>query len=101
MLATWERTIVQFNRCDRAIQIAWAINLVAFGVVAALIGGDALNGHESAGHYYLSNHGTLTEVNRGVFLYSKIHAILASVLQFLVLFSLILAWRRGRRSRLV
>jgi hypothetical protein len=90
--------IVQFSWLDRAIQITWAINLVAFAVVAALIGGDALNGHESAGRYYLSNHGTLTEVTYGVFVYSKVHAIGTSALQFLVPFTLIRAWYRGRHS---
>jgi hypothetical protein len=51
------------------------INFAVFFVIAIIIGGDALNGHETAGHYYLANHGALTEVSYFVFIYSKIHAI--------------------------
>jgi hypothetical protein len=47
---------------------------VIFVVIALIIGGDAISGHETAGHYYLANHGKLTEVSRMVFVYSKIHA---------------------------
>lgn len=34
------------------------------------LGGDALNGGESAGRYYVASHGDLTEVSRPVFLLS-------------------------------
>jgi uncharacterized membrane protein len=54
--------------------IVGIINFVIFVVVAIIIGGDALNGHEAAGHYYLANHGKLTEVSNLVFVYRKIHA---------------------------
>jgi hypothetical protein len=51
------------------------LNFVVFIVVAIAIGGDALNGHEANGHYYLNSHGTDTEVSRIVFMYSKVHAM--------------------------
>jgi hypothetical protein len=38
-----------------------------------LIGGDAVNGHERDGHYFVANHGRYTEVSYPVFLYSRIH----------------------------
>jgi hypothetical protein len=56
------------------IGIVGLINFVIFVVIALVIGGDAISGHETAGHYYLANHGKLTEVSRMVFVYSKIHS---------------------------
>lgn len=66
--------------------IAAALNFFSFMVVAVLIGGDALNGRVSAGHYYLGNHGSYTEVSRSVFIYSACHASLA-ILGLLALFT--------------
>jgi arginine exporter protein ArgO len=57
--------------------IAASINFFAFVVVAILIGGDALSGKVEAGRYFLGQHGTYTQVSRGVFLYSAFHATLA------------------------
>ena len=50
------------------------VNFAAFVLISLWIGGDALNGHTLNGHYFLSNHGQLTETTRVVFLYSEIHA---------------------------
>jgi hypothetical protein len=49
-------------------------NFAAFMVGAVYLGGDALNGKAADGHYFLSNHGYLTEVSRAVFTYSEWHA---------------------------
>ena len=51
------------------------VNFFAFVVVALALGGDALNGKAVDGVYYLSNHGKLTEVSRGVWNYSYWHTI--------------------------
>ena len=51
------------------------LNFVVFAAVAMSLGGDALSGSHSNGHYFLSNHGHLTEVSAGVFRYSQVHAI--------------------------
>jgi len=50
-------------------------NFFAFVFIALYIGGDAINGHVTDGHYFLANHGKYTEVTYNVFLYSRIHAI--------------------------
>jgi hypothetical protein len=55
------------------IAAAGMVNLMVFFVVALLIGGDAVNGHQTDGHYFLANHGRYTEVSRPVFLYSRAH----------------------------
>ena len=49
------------------------LNFAAFFIIALSLGGDAVNGKEEAGRYYLSNHGHYTEVSRSVFDYSKLH----------------------------
>jgi hypothetical protein len=49
------------------------INFMVFIAVASRIGGDAVNGKEENGHYFLANHGHLTEVTAGVFTYSLWH----------------------------
>jgi len=49
------------------------VNFLSFVLLAWWLGGDAFNGHERAGKYFLSSKGQLTEVSYAVFLYSKIH----------------------------
>jgi hypothetical protein len=56
-----------------AIGIVAVVNFFGFVGIADYLGGDALNGHEAEGHYFLSNHGHLTEVSRAVFKYSQWH----------------------------
>jgi hypothetical protein len=72
--------------------MAWAINFAAYVGIAVWIGGDAINGHQSSGRYFLSNHGKLTEVSHGVFLYSEIHTYLLWILTILTLASVTRAW---------
>jgi hypothetical protein len=62
------------NIC-RILMVVAIVNFVFLFVIALFIGGDAINGKESAGQYYLANHGKLTEVSYHVFIYSKIHVI--------------------------
>ena len=74
------------NHTDRTIReiiqgicriFFWAaiINFAIFVIITLIIGGDAVNGKEVAGHYFLGNHGQLTEVNYLAFVYSKIHVL--------------------------
>lgn len=58
--------------CRRILAFA-LVNFSLFFIISLFIGGDAVNGQEEAGRYYLANHGTLTEVNYFVFMYSRIH----------------------------
>ncbi len=50
------------------------VNFAAFFTVAVAIGGDAVAGRVEGGRYYVSSHGRLTEVSRGVWEYSLFHA---------------------------
>lgn len=54
---------------------AIVLNFIVFVVVSLFIGGDAWNGHEQGGHYFLASHGKLTEVSKATFMYSKYHVI--------------------------
>jgi len=62
--------------CYRSIWVIFALaclNFVVFFIVAIVIGGDAVNGKIVGGHFYLANHGKLTEVSETVFTYSLWH----------------------------
>jgi hypothetical protein len=88
----------KFSWLDRMIQIAWAINFAVYVGIAVCTGGDAINGHQSLGRYFLSNHGKLTEVSHAVFLYSEIHSYVLWFLTILAVTSVIRAWLRYRRQ---
>ena len=51
------------------------LNFFSFGVACAYLGGDALNGGEVNGHYYVQSSRGRFEVTRGVFTYSRLHAV--------------------------
>jgi hypothetical protein len=50
------------------------INFFAFIAGSLFLGGDALNGHVQAGHYFVCAHGSCTEVSSAVWHYSYWHA---------------------------
>jgi hypothetical protein len=54
-------------------------NLFLYMAVALYLGGDAFNGKIEDGHFYLRNHGTLTEVDETVFIYSRWHSIVTMI----------------------
>ena len=54
----------------------WVANTLVFGVMAAALGGDELNGHVTNGHYFLAMHGSYREVSREVWRYSWWHGII-------------------------
>jgi hypothetical protein len=57
----------------KIIVIVALLNFFSFIFVSIYLGGDALNGKESDGHFYLNSHGHYTEVSEKVFRYSEIH----------------------------
>jgi hypothetical protein len=64
----------RFDYVLRTIFLLCIFNFAVFWIVAVLIGGDAVNGYQQRGHYFLKSHGTVTEVSQAVFEYSKWHA---------------------------
>ena len=49
-------------------------NFFWFMFESQALGGDALNGYTTAGHYYVASHGKHTEVDAGVWEWSRFHA---------------------------
>lgn len=49
-------------------------NFFWFMFESQALGGDALNGYTTAGHYYVASHGRYTEVDAGVWEWSRFHA---------------------------
>ena len=49
------------------------VNFVAFLIGVFILGGDAITGHASGGHYYLGYQRHLKEVSRSEFVYSWWH----------------------------
>jgi len=82
------------------IVIVGAANFFAFWVIAVAIGGDAINGHEAGGHYFLAAHGGVTEVSRELFTYSLWHARSVFVTQPLAMLSAYLLSRDRKRGNL-
>jgi uncharacterized membrane protein YhaH (DUF805 family) len=72
------------------------INLVIFFVVALALGGSAMYGSHSSGHYFLINHGRSTEVSRAVWLYSYAHSLLTIAL---LISAIALKTFYGRKAR--
>jgi len=69
----WARK--NFSVAERAVFVIAIANFLSAGLVAQFIGGDALNGYEKAGRYFLRHHGALTEVSWAVFTYSRCHFV--------------------------
>jgi hypothetical protein len=59
------------KRFTRIVSLLWIANFAIYAAVALWLGGDAVNGHSEAGHYFLAMHGHATEVSRGVFKFSR------------------------------
>ena len=71
-------------------------NFLAFFVESLALGGDALNGRVTDGHYFIASHGTYTEVTQAVWTVSRIHAIATFVSWPFVLISMaFLVFRYG------
>ena len=59
----------------RVLLVIAAVNFTTFWIIAAISGGDALNGKLEGGRYFLCSHGRYTEVSHAFFRYSYVHAI--------------------------
>ena len=80
----------------RILQVGIAagfVNFAVFWIAAVYLGGDAISGKAVDGHYFLSNHGHLTEVSQAVFTYSKWHVRSVFVTHPL---ALLCGWRLSR-----
>jgi hypothetical protein len=71
-------------------------NFLSFVIVAVALGGDAWNGTERDGRYFLMMHGVYRQVSKGVFLYSQAHTASLFLTQPLGIIAALRARRRAR-----
>lgn len=57
----------------RMVWIIAILNFASFVLIALANGGDAVNGKEEGGKYFVADHGRYTEVSKEFFQYSRIH----------------------------
>jgi hypothetical protein len=69
----------------RSLILLSILNFFAFWYSGLVLGGDALNGKEELGLYFLGGQGRHVEVTAGVFHYSRIHAISVIVTHLLAM----------------
>ena len=68
--------------------VVGVLNFFAFLAISGRLGGDALNGYERDGRYYVSSHGHATEVSAAQWRLSRVHAISVFVTHPLALVSM-------------
>jgi hypothetical protein len=74
------------------------LNTILFAIIAVRLGGDAISGHASDGHYFLAFHGKNTEVSHAVFTYSRWHAISIAITWPIAIICAILSRKNPQRS---
>ncbi|HUJ24824.1 MAG TPA: hypothetical protein VLW85_02320 [Myxococcales bacterium] len=78
----------EFRSFTRRLALVAFADFIAFYVVTLVVGGDGLSGTEQAGHYFVSNHGRLTEVSHAAWLFTRLQALSLFVLIPLALISM-------------
>ena len=85
-----------------ALVVIAVANFLAAFFGAVMLGGDALNGRIENGHYFVGNHGKLTEVSRNEWWFSAFHSAsifvthpLGMAAMALLVVSLLLSRRNG------
>ncbi len=58
--------------CKMVCKIA-LINFASFFIISLILGGDALQGFTSDGHYYLKDHGKVKETYAFIWYFSMLH----------------------------
>jgi len=66
------------------------VNFALFVAISFASGGDAFNGKEVEGRYFISNHGHDTEVSKAFYYYSYAHAISVISLMIICMTSIVL-----------
>lgn len=73
------KDLSRYSTSAKIFGVIALLNFFSFFISYLVLGGDALNGHVDSGHYFLSDHGKLTETTEEIFRYSKIHGASLSV----------------------
>lgn len=91
----WIQKFKSFRTATKVLVLVALLNFAAFFISCMVLGGDALNGHITAGHYFLASHGKLTETSEAVFRYSRLHAISVFITHPLAMIAM---WLDGGKS---
>jgi len=84
----------------RAIALVAIINFAVFIIIELKLGGDAVNGYEKDGKYFLASHGAYTEVSEAVWTYSYYHAIAVFITHSSVFVGAAVAiWHSSKRKK--
>ena len=75
------------------------VNFALFAVISLASGGDALNGKEEAGRYFLASHGHYTEVTKLFYYVCYLHAGVTMMLMVFCLISVFWVTRSGVTSK--
>ena len=59
------------------IGYAGLVNFALFITVCAFLGGSAANGMIRSGHFYVGEHGKITEVSEGTYRFNQLHGYVA------------------------
>jgi hypothetical protein len=95
-----QMTPTRLRKICTAVFFLCLANFFAFVIIAARIGGDALNGKMEDGHYYVANHGKYTEVSASIFQYSRTHAHSVFVTHPLAFIAAFVGYCAQRRQKL-
>ena len=64
-----------FKTISVILFVVMGANFTTFFIIGLALGGSALNGKVEQGHYYLGDHGKMTEVSEQVWNYSYCHSV--------------------------
>jgi len=79
-----------------AFFLAHFLNFFTFLAVSGFLGGDALNGKQESGKYYVGSHGKYTEVSTPLYAFSGVQALTTIMLHVPALLCLVLVGRRWK-----
>lgn len=63
----------------RFLALVTLVNFSIFWLIAVKSGGDAWNGYQKNGHFFLGSHGTYTEVTEAFWAYSYYHVVVTLI----------------------
>lgn len=96
---TVEETWSALSRTQRLVLVGAVANFFLFLVGYLLIGGDALQGHQAEGRYWVANKGNLREVDAATYRYSIVHMISLLISHPLAAGMMLLGRSRARAAR--
>lgn len=87
------------KKISRFLFIVMFVNFTLLWCIGLSLGGSALNGKIDRGHYYLGNHGDLTEVTESTWNYCYYHEVSVLITHPLGIGSMVLADRLEKKSK--